>query len=182
MRKYLDIHLPDRSVAVHELHGEQIVRAGRHFIAKTLLSCGAASVDPERNRDGGHRRRQNHVACGDRRRPSPGDRAIEQRAQGIELAETPEREGPCGLFSGPREVAVVSPEVPRDQPHRGAKSVGTQDQVKARALPTHDHGGVQLALPKYAQHDGLAVWTQGIEGTQDHAFMGHRPGVHLPRP
>ena len=46
MRKYLDIHLQDRSVSVQELHGEQIVRAGRHFIAKTLLNCGAAGVDP----------------------------------------------------------------------------------------------------------------------------------------
>lgn len=31
---------------MHKLHGEQIVRAGRHFIAKTLLECGAATADP----------------------------------------------------------------------------------------------------------------------------------------
>ncbi|MEO8122482.1 MAG: aldehyde ferredoxin oxidoreductase N-terminal domain-containing protein, partial [Burkholderiales bacterium] len=46
MRKYLDINLQDRSVSMQEFHGEQIVRAGRHFIAKKLLECGAATVDP----------------------------------------------------------------------------------------------------------------------------------------
>lgn len=46
MRKYFDINVRDRSVSVREFHGEQIVRAGRHFIAKTLLECGAATVDP----------------------------------------------------------------------------------------------------------------------------------------
>lgn len=46
MRKYLHINLKDRSVKTDELQGEAIVRAGRHFIAKTLLELGAAKVDP----------------------------------------------------------------------------------------------------------------------------------------
>jgi aldehyde:ferredoxin oxidoreductase len=46
MRKYLHIHLVDRSVRTEELHGEAIVRAGRHYIAKTLLESGVAKVDP----------------------------------------------------------------------------------------------------------------------------------------
>lgn len=46
MRKYLQINLRDRSVRTEELHGEAIVRVGRYFIAKTLLECGAATVDP----------------------------------------------------------------------------------------------------------------------------------------
>ncbi|MFH1043524.1 MAG: aldehyde ferredoxin oxidoreductase C-terminal domain-containing protein [Pseudomonadota bacterium] len=46
MRKYLHINLADRSVRTEELHGEAIVRAGRHFIAKTLLELGVAKVDP----------------------------------------------------------------------------------------------------------------------------------------
>ena len=46
MRKYLHINLDDRSVDGQELHGEAIVRCGRHLIAKTLLSCGTASVEP----------------------------------------------------------------------------------------------------------------------------------------
>jgi aldehyde:ferredoxin oxidoreductase len=46
MRKYLDIDLRDRSVSVEEFHGEQNVRAGRHFIARKLLEYGAATVDP----------------------------------------------------------------------------------------------------------------------------------------
>lgn len=46
MRKYLQINLRDRSVQTEELHGEEIVRVGRHFIAKTLLKLGAAKVDP----------------------------------------------------------------------------------------------------------------------------------------
>ncbi|MBI4189671.1 MAG: aldehyde ferredoxin oxidoreductase [Betaproteobacteria bacterium] len=46
MRKYLHINLRDRSVETEELHGEAIVRAGRHYIAKTLLKLGAAAVDP----------------------------------------------------------------------------------------------------------------------------------------
>ncbi len=46
MRKYLHIDLADRSVETEELHGEAVVRAGRHFIAKTLLERGVATVDP----------------------------------------------------------------------------------------------------------------------------------------
>ena len=46
MRKYLHINLQDRSVRTDELHGVDVIRAGRHFIAKTLLELGAAKVDP----------------------------------------------------------------------------------------------------------------------------------------
>jgi len=46
MRKYLHINLGDRSVRTEELQGEAVVRAGRHFIAKTLLELGVAGVDP----------------------------------------------------------------------------------------------------------------------------------------
>lgn len=46
MRKHLHINLDDRSVATEELHGEEIIRAGRHYIAETLLERGIASVDP----------------------------------------------------------------------------------------------------------------------------------------
>jgi aldehyde:ferredoxin oxidoreductase len=46
MRKYLDIRLDDRTITSRELHGEDIVRAGRNLIARTLLECGAATVDP----------------------------------------------------------------------------------------------------------------------------------------
>ena len=46
MRKYLHINLRDRSIQTEELHGEAIIRVGRHYIAKTLLKLGAAKVDP----------------------------------------------------------------------------------------------------------------------------------------
>jgi len=46
MRTYYDIHLSDRNIQKRELHGEEIVRAGRYLIAKTLLELGAATVDP----------------------------------------------------------------------------------------------------------------------------------------
>ncbi len=46
MRKYLHINLADRSVRSEEFNGEQIIRAGRHFIAKTLGELGAAKVEP----------------------------------------------------------------------------------------------------------------------------------------
>ena len=46
MRKRLHINLGDRSVETEELHGEEIIRAGRHYIAKTLLARGLATVDP----------------------------------------------------------------------------------------------------------------------------------------
>jgi aldehyde:ferredoxin oxidoreductase len=46
MRKYLHINLNDRSVKTEELNGEDVIRVGRHFIAKTLLKLGAAKVDP----------------------------------------------------------------------------------------------------------------------------------------
>jgi aldehyde:ferredoxin oxidoreductase len=46
MRKYLHINLNDKSVETEELHGEDIVKVGRWFIAKTLLEKGAAKVDP----------------------------------------------------------------------------------------------------------------------------------------
>lgn len=46
MRSYLHINLARRTVDTTELHGEDIVRAGRYLVAKTLLECGAAQVDP----------------------------------------------------------------------------------------------------------------------------------------
>jgi aldehyde:ferredoxin oxidoreductase len=46
MRTYYDIDLSDRSINRRELNGEEIVKAGRHLIAKTLLEAGAATVDP----------------------------------------------------------------------------------------------------------------------------------------
>lgn len=46
MRSYLHIDLTRHSVNSVALHGEDIARAGRYLIAKTLLECGAAKVDP----------------------------------------------------------------------------------------------------------------------------------------
>lgn len=46
MRKYLHIDLADRSIDTEELHGEDVIRVGRHFIAKTLLERNVANVDP----------------------------------------------------------------------------------------------------------------------------------------
>src|SRR5215468_10482372 len=46
MRTYYDIDLTTRKITTRELHGEEIVRAGRYWIAKTLLERGAATVDP----------------------------------------------------------------------------------------------------------------------------------------
>lgn len=46
MRKYLHIKLEDQSVETTTLSGEDIVRSGRYFIAKTLLEGGVATVDP----------------------------------------------------------------------------------------------------------------------------------------
>ena len=46
MRKYLHINLSDQSIEEEELNGEEIVKAGRYFIVKSLLEKGAATVDP----------------------------------------------------------------------------------------------------------------------------------------
>ena len=46
MREYLHIDLNSRTVHRDELHGEAIARSGRYLIAKTLVECGAARVDP----------------------------------------------------------------------------------------------------------------------------------------
>src|SRR5215813_10357725 len=46
MRIYYDIDLTTRKITKRELHGEEIVRADRYWIAKTLLELGAATVDP----------------------------------------------------------------------------------------------------------------------------------------
>ena len=46
MRKYYDIDLSSRSITTRELYGEEIVKAGRYLIAKTLVEMGAATVDP----------------------------------------------------------------------------------------------------------------------------------------
>ena len=46
MREYLHIDLNSRTVNRNELHGEAIARSGRYLIAKTLVECGAATVDP----------------------------------------------------------------------------------------------------------------------------------------
>jgi aldehyde:ferredoxin oxidoreductase len=46
MRTYYDIDLKGRTIRRRELEGEAVVKAGRYFIAKTLLDMGAATVDP----------------------------------------------------------------------------------------------------------------------------------------
>ena len=46
MRKYLHINLDDQSIDIEELNGAECIRVGRHFIAKTLLEQGVATVDP----------------------------------------------------------------------------------------------------------------------------------------
>lgn len=46
MRTYFHIDLADRSVTSETLQGEALARAGRHYIAKTLLDRGVAKVDP----------------------------------------------------------------------------------------------------------------------------------------
>ena len=46
MRKHLHIDLERRAVEIAELHGEDIVKAGRYLIAKTLLDEGLARIDP----------------------------------------------------------------------------------------------------------------------------------------
>ncbi len=46
MRKYLHIDLAAHAVREETFSGEQIARAGRYFIAKTLCELGAAKADP----------------------------------------------------------------------------------------------------------------------------------------
>src|SRR5262245_61008448 len=46
MRHYYDIQLTDRSVTKRNLEGEDVIKAGRYLIAKTLLELDAAKVDP----------------------------------------------------------------------------------------------------------------------------------------
>lgn len=46
MRKHLHIHLASGKVERLEKSGEELVNAGRYFIAKTLVEGGAAAVDP----------------------------------------------------------------------------------------------------------------------------------------
>ena len=46
MRKYLHIHLNQQTVEETELHGQEIVKAGRYLIAKRLVENGLATVDP----------------------------------------------------------------------------------------------------------------------------------------
>ncbi len=46
MRKYLHIDLGTRAIEEEEVAGKDLARAGRWFIARTLLDCGAATVDP----------------------------------------------------------------------------------------------------------------------------------------
>ena len=46
MRRYLHIDLNKRTVTSEEMAGEALARAGRHFIVKTLLEAGVATVDP----------------------------------------------------------------------------------------------------------------------------------------
>lgn len=46
MRNYLHIHLNNQTVTSQAMAGEELVMAGRYLIAKTLVECGAATVDP----------------------------------------------------------------------------------------------------------------------------------------
>lgn len=46
MRLYYEIDLTTRTSERREIHGEELLKAGRYLIAKTLVERGAATVDP----------------------------------------------------------------------------------------------------------------------------------------
>ena len=46
MRTYLHINLSDRTVKKEQMEGEQLARAGRYHIVKTMLDRGLADCDP----------------------------------------------------------------------------------------------------------------------------------------
>ena len=46
MRKFHSINLADRSITTEERDGEDVIRAGRYLIAKTMLERNLATVDP----------------------------------------------------------------------------------------------------------------------------------------
>jgi aldehyde:ferredoxin oxidoreductase len=46
MRKYLHINLNDKTIETEDWKGEQLARAGRYYIAKTLLERDVAEIDP----------------------------------------------------------------------------------------------------------------------------------------
>ena len=46
MRQYLHIKLGSRDVTTEEFDGEKLAKAGRFFIAKTLVDMGVSTVDP----------------------------------------------------------------------------------------------------------------------------------------
>ena len=46
MRTYLQIDLDQQSVTKETVSGEDLAKAGRYHIVKTLLTCGTADVDP----------------------------------------------------------------------------------------------------------------------------------------
>ena len=53
MRRFLHIDLNDRSIKTDELHGEDIVRAGRYLIAKTLVEAHGGRITLENLPEGG---------------------------------------------------------------------------------------------------------------------------------
>ena len=46
MRTYMHINLNDRTIEKEEMEGEQLARAGRYHIVKTMLDRNLAGVDP----------------------------------------------------------------------------------------------------------------------------------------
>ena len=46
MRTYMHINLNDRTIEKEKMEGEQLARAGRYHIVKTMLDRNLAEVDP----------------------------------------------------------------------------------------------------------------------------------------
>lgn len=46
MRRYLHVNLAEKTVCEETLAGEEIARAGRYFIAKTLVDMNVGQVNP----------------------------------------------------------------------------------------------------------------------------------------
>ncbi len=46
MRNYYHIHLADQTITSEHMDGEALVKAGRYFIARTLVAAGTATADP----------------------------------------------------------------------------------------------------------------------------------------
>src|SRR5262249_55199057 len=130
----------------------------------------APGVEAERQSHGGHPGRDHDLLGRDRARPSAGFLRSGPAPERRELALAADGNLGDAALDGGGEVAMITPEVPGQEPHLALQLVGADQAIEARAAPARDQARRELAALEHAEHERLVTRAEQIERAPDGTF------------